>query len=1557
MAVVEDLSEEERYLLALMLDASGIDLAEFLWKDETTHDGVFRCFDFQYPWYRCNDKFQIDQAARSVGKTLGIIMRSFAFPFHSPGEEMLLTAPEMIHLNPITEKVADKILETRVSFEMLKKRGASNGITHRPFEAKFVNGARIIGRIPQKDGKGVKGCMVRGTMVLTRRGHVPIEEVVVGDQVLTHRGHWKPVIDTFRYVDADGVTVSGAGHRGLQMSESHRMLGRRNRNPQRTRNLERPEWVGAYDEELDERYYLGSPSILPQEPLPDFPHVDHEAVLALAGAYVADGCLPRPTTVSIMDDRDDTQRIAGLMEAVGLSVGAYPREGSRAVRVDGDGAARLVAFLREHFGEYANGKRLPVWLFGAEERLRKAFLNEYLAGDGHRDESKRRWQAGTASKALAIDLRLLAQTLGYAAAYSWVDPKPNAMSASPQRSHRVTISESARNIVAEGGVMWRKVVNVERATGLEVYDLNVKDDHSYLADGLWSHNQHPKVLEQDECFPAGTLVLTKRGQVPIEQVEVGDEAFTHEGRWRRVTDTMVRERETVVVEGHGHPGLICSTNHKFWVRGVTGRGDKRRDGHQGRLYGDPHMVAAVDLAPAIKASGNVKLGIGEHYWASPTAFPEDKPAPLADGRRQDEAFFRMVGMWVADGCTNDDQVIISDGVHEIAGVEAACNAAGVNPSLYPTTAAFNAAWSDRILAEWLGEHFGNLAPNKTLPAWALGMHETLRRALLEGYIYGDGFMDPDKRYAEGRWKAATVSKRLAIQVKLLAQTLGYSVNLYLNPAVKQKQMPGGAYDCLPWYQIVGNVAANQSRGGTMEMDGHRYGKVRTVRPTGRTETLYDLTVEGDHTFLVESYVVSNSQDYPEPGWVELGETLKYGNQDAIWRAHGVSRGVRDRFYKQTQEGSGWTVHRITAMHRGDWGPQERESKAELYGSRDHPDYRRNILGKHGDAQSALFVLTRLMNCVDSVQSSDYNEHEYYYARITDEKLSDSGLPIEAMLRLPDRHKSYGVTWAGIDIGLTNDPSEILVFGETHKARSSRPDPDESILKLLTRIRLERISAPNHRKIMEQVYDHYRPRVFAMDGTGLGLPIYQEIQNSGKSGFQKAVRSFNFSEKIVVGYETEEQDAERWWEDDEPDEVLANVLEYCVDDQTEALTKDGWKRHGELRAGDEVWGIDPETWVAGWTPVHAVHRFEGSRQMLSLESRVHSSLTTGSHRWLTERYDGHRREIKREWRTSDNLVQGSRIPLAVPSGDSPVALHSDALVELVAWFWTEGCHHWGRRDWCGASLGQSRKVNPGHVDRIEACLRAEFGAPARSRESGLWYATEREGMVEFHLSEKVASILRRFTSAPEKVVDPRFLAQLTQAQRLLFIETSLAADGTDDGVRRTLVQSSEARIRSFEMVCVLAGIPVNTHQLSNGMWSCALLKRARCRPLFSQSEGSVAQWVEYEGVVWCPQTDTGTWLARRNGTIYYTGNSTDMLRLLVDTSRITLPWDVELLREFQGQTYQISKSTQNPYGRKIFSKGSYHALDAARMAVLGFFTEQVAPYQEKQWEPVFDSFLA
>jgi hypothetical protein len=79
-------------------------------------------------------------------------------------------------------------------------------------------------------------------------------------------------------------------------------------------------------------------------------------------------------------------------------------------------------------------------------------------------------------------------------------------------------------------------------------------------------------------------------------------------------------------------------------------------------------------------------------------------------------------------------------------------------------------------------------------------------------------------------------------------------------------------------------------------------------------------------------------------------------------------------------------------------------------------------------------------------------------------------------------------------------------------------------------------------------------------------------------------------------------------------------------------------------------------------------------------------------------------------------------------------------------------------------------------------------------------------------------------------------------------------------------------------------------------------------------------------------------------------STDILRGMVDKGTIVLPYDLSVIQQFQGQTYHYSKASQDMYGRRrIFSQGTFHVLDACRMAVLGWQQADLAPMlvQEKK----------
>jgi hypothetical protein len=277
-------------------------------------------------------------------------------------------------------------------------------------------------------------------------------------------------------------------------------------------------------------------------------------------------------------------------------------------------------------------------------------------------------------------------------------------------------------------------------------------------------------------------------------------------------------------------------------------------------------------------------------------------------------------------------------------------------------------------------------------------------------------------------------------------------------------------------------------------------------------------VKGMHPLVIE---MDEGQDYPEPGWVEIIETMKTGSPGAQWRVHGVSRGARDMYYKMTTGENPdlpFYVHRYFACHRPSWSVMERKSKIALYGgTEENVDYRRNIFGEHGDAHNPLFVIARLMACVrqnETAWASTYNDEVYYRAKINDEKHRGSGLEIASFLDFPGHHLSdeYVSFWAGADIGYTNDPTEILVAGVV--PRKGKPD----LMRLLTRIQLKRISAPDQADVFRAVFAYYgrRLRRFGMDKTGNGLSLWQAL--AADPATRDRIAGYGFSEKLPVEFD-------------------------------------------------------------------------------------------------------------------------------------------------------------------------------------------------------------------------------------------------------------------------------------------------------------------------------------------------------------------------------------------------------------------------------------------------------
>jgi hypothetical protein len=185
---VWNLDEDDLLVIALLQDP--IYATELLWDDPTNHEygGCFRWRDYQYDLCRPTSPYQGHACARSVGKTESIKAKSFVHPFRRHGQNLLLTAPELIHLLPLTDAVEDRIRDCRLTRDLLDTRGGKTGFTHRPFGVDFIDGTNIVGRIPRLTGTGVKGqhqpdLIVDEAQDYPERGWVEVHETVMKDTV------------------------------------------------------------------------------------------------------------------------------------------------------------------------------------------------------------------------------------------------------------------------------------------------------------------------------------------------------------------------------------------------------------------------------------------------------------------------------------------------------------------------------------------------------------------------------------------------------------------------------------------------------------------------------------------------------------------------------------------------------------------------------------------------------------------------------------------------------------------------------------------------------------------------------------------------------------------------------------------------------------------------------------------------------------------------------------------------------------------------------------------------------------------------------------------------------------------------------------------------------------------------------------------------------------------------------------------------------------------------------------------------------------------------------
>ena len=355
---------------------------------------------------------------------------------------------------------------------------------------------------------------------------------------------------------------------------------------------------------------------------------------------------------------------------------------------------------------------------------------------------------------------------------------------------------------------------------------------------------------------------------------------------------------------------------------------------------------------------------------------------------------------------------------------------------------------------------------------------------------------------------------------------------------------------------------------------------------------------------------------------------------------------------------------------------------------------------------------------------------------------------------------------------------------------------------------------------------------------------------------------------------------------------------CYDDQTEILTREGWKNFVDLESDDEVMSMDSETGETGWEVPSGIHEYDYSGEMVTISNRRIDLEVTPNHRMLigTSWAQGANRtfEDRRKVVQADELGEEYNHPClftALPNWEgerkhiesSPPALDdagnhtvSDCglaqqrrsrrmipWLEFFGWWLTEGSV--GKK-------GQNNSVRIYQSDTrgLERLFeKIGYESPRCGKTEGAEYLEVAD--------KRLASYLRQFVD--ERHI-PQWMRNLPNADLRILFDALMQGDGTRRPNKRgwTFYTSSETLADHVQEIALKLGHAATINEIDRsdgdgwqqkpeykiGITNTWCVQTNQQKDAFDREE--------YAGKVHCCTVDGGIVLVRRNGFPVWSGNS-------------------------------------------------------------------------------------
>ncbi len=379
------------------------------------------------------------------------------------------------------------------------------------------------------------------------------------------------------------------------------------------------------------------------------------------------------------------------------------------------------------------------------------------------------------------------------------------------------------------------------------------------------------------CFTGDSLVYTKNGYKRIDEVSKNDYVLTHANQFKRVKESKCTGlKDTYRIKGMAFDEIKTTEHHRFYVRKMLRKGHKFI-----RFFTEPKWIMTCDME-----RGN--------YIGMPVNTNEIIPSwdgidfDWSDGRKTrhknelqkymyNHKFWWLIGRWYADGWKRSQ-----------GGIIFGIGKAKINEFIEKISRLFNIYICEESTCykvhiplkelELFISDFGYGAKGKEIHSKILDLPRNILKSFLDGYLSGDGYYCKETN----QWKCTSVSKKLIYGIQqCVAKVYHRPSSVHCYKRCDKCTIDGRIVNQSVSYELAFKIENNKQDKAFYEK-GYIWSPIYSVEQTNESELVYDLEVEGDHSFTVQNVIVHNCTDISLAGRLGGFEKGSNTHSSLLW---------------------------------------------------------------------------------------------------------------------------------------------------------------------------------------------------------------------------------------------------------------------------------------------------------------------------------------------------------------------------------------------------------------------------------------------------------------------------------------------------------------------------------------------------------------------------------------------------------------------------------------------------------------------------------------------------